>query len=259
MAFRPAGQERALVQRSFLAVDGAAIANIIVLAAVVTVLAAIPLSVVIGSGKSFPMSQAVYPLVGWLLGPIAGALATGIGALAGVFFFPHTTTIWWATVLGAAFGGFVAGTLHPTQRRHWWFIGATLAVLAFVLYAGRAVWQNGVAPLAVLAGSFIDWSALLLYLLPTRRLAGRLIGDAHPARLVLGLALGTWMVAGLVHLFTAMWVYFVFNWPAAVWLTIAPMAPLEHALRTIVGAVIGAGVITGLRRLGLPRPEHAVY
>lgn len=259
MAFRPSGQERVVTLRSSLVIDGASIASIIVLAAVVTTLAAIPLSVVIGSGKSFPMSQAIYPLVGWLLGPLAGALATGMGALAGVFLFPHTTTIWWATVLGAAFGGFVAGTLHPTQRRQGWLIGAVIGVGAFVLYAGRAVWQNGAAPLAVLAGSFIDWSALLLYLLPTRRLAGRWIGDEHPARLIAGLALGTWMVAGLVHLFTAMWVYFVFNWPAAVWLTIAPMAPLEHALRTMVGAVVGAGVITGARRLGLPKAEHAVY
>ncbi len=259
MAFRPSGQERTIELRSFLAVDGAAVASIIVLAAVVTTLAAIPLSVVIGSGKSFPMSQAIYPLVGWLLGPVAGALATGIGALAGVFFFPHTTTIWWATVLGATFGGFVAGTLHPTQRRSLWLIGAGTGVLAFLLYAGRAMWQNGVAPLAVLAGSFIDWSALLLYLLPTRKLAGRWIGETRTGHLIAGLALGTWMVAGLVHLFTAMWVYFVFNWPAAVWLSIAPMAPLEHALRTIVGAVVGTGVITGLRRLGLPKPEHALY
>ncbi len=259
MAFQPSGQERTVTLQSSLAIDGASVAHIIVLAAIVTTLAAIPLSVVIGSGKSFPMSQAIYPLVGWLLGPIAGALATGIGALAGVFLFPHTTTIWWATVLGAVFGGFTAGTLHPTRRRWSWLIGGTLAVLAYIAYAGRAVWQNGVAPLAVLAGSFIDWSALLLYLLPTRTLAGRWIGDSRPARLALGLALGTWMIAGLVHLFTAVWVYLIFNWPAAVWQAIAPMAPLEHALRTFVGAAIGTGVISGLRRLGLPRPEHALY
>ncbi len=259
MAFHPSGQERTVTSQRNLAIDGAAVAHIIVLAAVVTTLAAIPLSVVIGSGKSFPMSQAIYPLVGWLLGPVAGALATGIGALAGVFLFPHTTTIWWATVLGATFGGFAAGTLHPTRRWPGWLIGGTLAVLAYVFYAGRAVWQNGVAPLAVIAGSFIDWSALLLYLLPTRTLAGRWISDNRPERLALGLALGTWMIAGLVHLFTAVWVYLVFNWPAAVWQAIAPIAPLEHALRTAVGTAIGLGVITGLRRLGWPRPENALY
>jgi predicted membrane protein len=102
-------------------IDGAPIAYIIMLAGVVTGLAFVPLSVVLGSGKSFPMSQGIYPLVGWILGPIAGAIASAIGASLGIFIAPHTTTVPIATVLGALMGSFAAGTMvHTGRRKNWW-------------------------------------------------------------------------------------------------------------------------------------------
>ena len=72
----PAGQERRVEFLGGAAVDGAPVAYIVVLAAVVAALAFIPFSVVLASGGSFPMSEGIYGLVGWILGPIAGAVAT---------------------------------------------------------------------------------------------------------------------------------------------------------------------------------------
>ena len=260
MVTEPTGEERVIQQHQSAAIDGAPINYIVTLAANVAVLAFVPLSIVISSGKSFPMSQAVYPLVGWILGPIAGALANGIGALVGVYIAPHTTSMPIATVLGAAMGGLAAGTMTQSpRRRHWGFLLGVLFVALYALYAGWAVLKNGAALYAVLLGSFIDWSAVLLFLLPTRAFFARRIGDSDLKRVAVGLFGGTWMVAGLTHLTTGTLIYLVANWPNELWLVFAPMAPFEHLVRCLAGAVIGTGVISGLRATGIRKPSEALY
>ncbi len=240
--------------------DGAPLSYVVTAAAFVIVLAFVPLSIVITSGASFPLSQSVYPLVGWLLGPVAGALANAIGATGGVVLAPHTTTNPLATVLGAALGGLAAGVMRRDAERGWWWLPLSLLfTVAYALYGVRAVVQNGAAWSAVLLGSFIDWSALLLFILPTRPLVGRWLHADDLKRLGAGLFLGTWIAAGLVHLSTATLVYGILNWPNEVWLIIAPLAPPEHLVRSLVGAVIGTGVISGLRATGLVKPKRALY
>jgi hypothetical protein len=257
---QPSGEEREIKVLGGAAIDGAPLAYVVVLAAVVAGLAFIPLSAVIGSGKSFPMSQAIFPLIGWILGPVAGASANAIGALIGVLVAPHTTTVPAATILGAFMGGFGAGAMAGGgSRRRWWLVVGVVGLLAYAAYAGRAVLQNGVGVVAVILGSFIDWSALLLYLLPTRKMAARWIGGQDLGKLTAGLFLGTWMVAGLTHLVSSTIVYYVLNWPAPVWAAMAPVAPIEHAVRCVVGTVIGAGVIAGLRAIGLVKAKFAAY
>ena len=260
MSQEPLGEEREVKFLGGTSIDGTPVAYIVVLAAVVAGLAFVPLSAVIGSGKSFPMSQAIYPLIGWILGPIAGATANATGALIGVLLAPHTTTVPAATILGALLGGLGAGAMAVGgSRKNWWLGVGAVGVLAYAAYAGRAVLQNGVGIAPVILGSVIDWSALLLYLLPTRRLAAQWIGGRDLGKLAVGLFLGTWMVAGLTHLLSSTIVYYVLNWPAPVWAAMAPVAPIEHVVRSIVGTVIGTGVIAGLRAIGLVKPKYSVY
>ena len=260
MSDTPLGEEREFKFSGGTAIDGAPVAYIIVLAAVAAGLAFIPLSAVIGAGKSFPMSQAIYPLIGWILGPLAGAVANTIGSSVGVLLAPHTTTVPAATVLGALFGGIAAGSMGlGGSRRNWWLAASVVGVLSFAAYAGRAVLLNGVGLVPVLLGSFIDWSALVLYLLPTRGLAARWIGSHDLGKLAAGLLLGSWMVAGLTHLLSSTIVYFLLNWPAPVWMAMAPLSPIEHVVRCVVGAAIGTGVIAGLRSIGLVKPQYAAY
>jgi len=256
----PLGEEREVKFLGGTAIDGAPVAYIVVLAAVVAGLAFVPLSAVIGSGKSFPMSQAIYPLIGWILGPVAGGIADAVGASIGILLAPHTTTVPAATLLGALLGGFAAGAMAiGSSRKNWWIVAGAVSLLAYAAYAGRAVLMNGVGIGAVVLGSFIDWSALLLYLLPTRKLAAQWIGGKDLGKLAVGLFLGTWMVAGLTHLLSSTIVYYVLNWPAPVWAAMAPVAPIEHAVRSAVGTVIGTGVIAGLRAIGLVKPKNAIY
>lgn len=242
------------------AVDGAPVAFIIVLAAVITALSFIPFSIVLGEGGSFPLSQGVFALVGWILGPIAGALANGIGALIGVFVAPHTAGVPTVSVLGAIVAGFTAGAMVIGQKRKaWWIPLAVLYVIAFLLYVGRAMVQNDVGIGPGLGASFINWSAILLFILPTRTLFARWINSSNIGFVAAGLFLGTWMVMGLSHVAQSMITYFMFNWPEEVWVMLTPIIPFQHLVRCLAGAVIGTGVIAGLRAMGLVKPSEAIY
>jgi len=255
----PAGQERKVQFLGGAAVDGAPVAYIVVLAAVVAALAFIPFSVVLASGGSFPMSEGIYGLVGWILGPIAGAVATAIGRLIGVFLAPHTAGVPAVSVWSSAVGSFAAGCMVlGGKRSKWWIWLTVLFVIEFVLYAGRALF-NGVSLYAVIAGSFLDWSGVVLFALPTRTLFARWINGKNIAMLAVGLFLGTWMVAGVAHLSATVFTYFMFNWPQEVWLTLIPIIPFENLMRCLIGTVIGTGVIAGLRAIGLVKPTEAIY
>jgi hypothetical protein len=145
------------------------------------------------------------------------------------------------------------------KRKGWWLPLTVLFIICFLLFVGRAIVQNGVGLYAAIAGSFLDWSGILLFALPTRTLATRLIGDKSIGKVAAGLFLGTWMVAGVTHVASAVVTYFMFNWPEEVWITLIPMIPFENLMRCLIGTVIGTGVIAGLRAIGLVKPTEALY
>jgi len=256
----PEGMEREVKTIGGAAIDGAAIAYIIVLAAVVTVLAFIPFSIVLGSGKGIPLSQSVYPLMGWLLGPIAGALASAIGTLIGALLAPYTAGVPAIAVWGAMIASFAAGAMVIGGRRKYWYLGLTLLfVIELAAYAYLAIARNRIPVNIFIAGAFIDWSAILLYALPTRTLFVRLIGSNNFVKVAIGIFGGTWTICGLAHLSQVPFTYYLFNWPEPIWTALIPVIPLENALRGLAGAVIGAGVISGLKAINLVKPKEAIY
>jgi hypothetical protein len=257
----PKGSEREVRSLSSTQIDGAPIAYIIVMAAVVTALSFIPFSLIVGSGGSFPLSQGVLGLVGWVLGPLAGGIASGVGALLGVFLAPHTAgPIPLMRIVTSVYASFAAGTMVVGQkRRNWWMPVAAVAVLALAYLGWRAIFLNGVGAWVVLAVTFVNWSAILLFVLPTRKwIAGWLRSPKLP-RVMAGLALGTWMIYGITHVIQAATIYHLQNYPAEVWVTLIPVIPFENLVRAAVGVVIGSGVIAGLRAIGLVKPEHAGF
>jgi len=258
---QPRGTERIIVNNKSAAIDGAPIAYIVVLASVVTALAFIPFSIVLGLGGSFPMSQGVFGLLGWVLGPVAGAIASGVGALIGVFAAPYNTGVWFVTVLGGIVASFAAGTMKTVnnKRKNWWMGVTVVAVIAMVIYLGRALFINGIALQWVILASFVNWSSLLLFVLPTRTLVTRWIGSKNIGLMALGLALGTWVSFGIAHTVQNAIVYSMFNWPEEVWVMLSTVIPFEFLSRAAIAAVIGTGVIVGLRAIGLVKPTEAIY
>jgi len=261
MSERPAGEEREVRFLGGAAIDGAPVAYIVVLGAVVAALSFIPFSVILAAGGSFPMSQGVYPLVGWILGPIAGAVAGGIGRLIGVFLAPHTAgPVPAASVWGAAIASFAAGSMVlGGKRKRWWIPLSMLFIIEFLLFTGRAILLNGVGVSVAILNSFVDWSSIVLYMLPTRTLFARWINSKNIGLVSVGLFFGTWIIAGISHLSVTVIMYFMLNWPGEVWVTLIPIIPVEHVFRCLVGTVIGTGVLAGLRAIGVIKPGEAIY
>jgi hypothetical protein len=256
----PLGEERKVEFYNRTAVDGAPITYIIVFASIVVALSFFPMSVIISIGGSFPMSQGVLGLVGWILGPIAGGIASGIGAVIGIFVAPQTAGIYFIRILGSIFTSFAAGTMVlGTKRKQWWLWIWIVSLIAFGYFAFRAIFINNVGIWIFIANTFVDWSALILFALPTRTLFARLINSRNWGYVVLGLGFSTWMVYGLTHVCSAAITYHMFNWTEEVFLTLIPIVPFENLMRATVGIVIGSGVIAGLRSIGLVKPENAIY
>jgi len=256
----PAGEERKVKFLGGAAIDGAPVAYIVVLAAVVVVLAFFPMSVVLASGGSFPMYQGILAIVGWILGPIAGAVSTGIGALIAVFLAPHTAVVPVVSVLGSMVAAFAAGTMViGDKRKGWWFWVFLYGLVLYLYFIGRALFLNKIGLWTVIAGTFVDWSGILLFALPTRTLFAKWIHGKNWGLVIAGLALGTWSVFGLTHATSAAITYHMFNWPEEVWVMLIPMIPFENLMRVAVGVVIGGGVIAGLRAIGLVKPENSIY
>ena len=257
----PEGSERKVTTMGGAAIDGAPIAYIIVLASVVTVLAFVPFSIVLGSGKGIPLSQSIFPLLGWLLGPIAGALASGIGTLIGVFLAPYTAGVPAIAIWGAVIASFAAGAMTgqgSAYSRKYWYGLTFLFGLELAAYAYLA--QRNLIPVdTFVAGAFVDWSALILFALPTRTLFAKMIGSPNMAIVAIGLFGGTWTICGLAHLSQVPFTYYLFNWPEPIWKALIPIIPVENLMRGLSGAVIGTGVISGLRAINLVKPNQAIY
>ncbi|MGB7413115.1 MAG: hypothetical protein WA902_02810 [Thermosynechococcaceae cyanobacterium] len=250
-------QEREVRFLGSASIDGTPIAYVIVLAAVVTALSFIPISITLGtSASAVPLSGGILPLLGFLLGPVAGAVACSIGVFIGAFLAPYTAGVLPVTVGGAAIASLVAG-LMGQKKRHWILIG--LAILAYIFLATRAIVQNGVDSKIFIAGTLVDWSALVLFALPVRKVVSRWVQSPDSVRLAAGLFLGTWIAGGVAHLFQMSVSYAVFNWPQEIWVTLIPMIPFEQVVRCTVGAAIGTRVILGLRSLYIIKPPTALY
>ena len=258
---KPVGEERKVTFLGGAALDGAPVAYVITLATVVLALSFFPMSAILGLGGSFPMSQGILGLVGWVLGPLAGAAASGIGALIGIFLAPHTAgPVPFIRVAGSLFASFAAGSMVlGAYRKNWWIAPLLLTVVAFVYFIYRALVINRIGIWPVVAGSFVNWSSLLLFALPTRTLLARWIRGPNWGTTLAALAVGTWMIFGLTHTLSAAVTYHMFNWPEEVWIALIPTIPFENILRAAIGVVIGGGVIAGLRSLGLVKPENAIY
>ncbi len=257
----PQGEERQVRLVSGTSIDGAPITYIIVLAAVVTALSFIPFSIVLGSsGGALTLRDGILPLLGWLLGPIAGLVATGIGTLISVALVPYAAGFPIITIGSAMLVTFAAGNMNVGGKRRYWPIGLTiLFILQYCFYGYNAIVRNGIPLNIFFAGSFIDWSALLLFALPTRQLFSRWINSPNLGLVAIGLFAGTWTISGVGHISADSITYVIYNWPKETWVMLIPIIPYENSIRCITGMVIGTGVISGLRALNLVKPKHAIY
>ncbi len=253
-------QERRIKFLEGITVDGAPMAYIMILAGLIIVLSFFPFSIVYASGGSFPVAEGLFPLVGWLLGPIAGALTTFIGRAIGIIVAPRTAGVALVSLWSATLGSFAAGAMVTEGKRSRWWIPLTVIFsIKLLLFAGRAMVQHGISPWAAIVGSLLDWSGVLLFALPTRTMIARWLKQENLGLVILGLFLGTWIVSGVIHVSSAVFTYYMFNWSEDIWIALIPIIPVETLYRCIIGTVFGTAIISVARAYNLQKPTAAVY
>src|SRR5215831_5126430 len=108
----PIGLRREVHIRGRVTIAGAPVAYVAMLAAVIAGLSLIPFSIVLGTGGgTFPLSEALFALVGIVLGPSAGAVTVLVGRVIGVGFAPYTAGSGLLSAFCAVIGPIASGTM----------------------------------------------------------------------------------------------------------------------------------------------------
>ncbi len=243
---------------------GAPISQVAVWAAIIAVAGTIPwIFPMQGGGGGFPMSIPISPLVGVVLGPLAGFVACLVGGAIDLIIAPYTAGIGILSPLSISFAALGAGYLvqRPKINR---LIPGILAPVFFV-------WL------------WLDY-ALIVKQFPFPQILAVGGTDMVPSWIV-GILGAGWAAKQIENndprqfwkLFLALWIvcYFGvgamqhgFEW--AVW-EIMFKFPAEPSIATVLaftwwerifiyagsGALIGTAVILALKRMGLRRPVHA--
>ena len=238
---------------------GAPISYVALLSAVTAVLQLIPFSVVLGPGISFPLSLATGGLMGIMLGPWAGAIAVLIGSGIGVMIAPHTAFLGPLTVLVLILAPIASG-LIVTGRRS--IVGTYLIVCAVLWWIIKIAMDGMPEDMVVL---LFPWRYLLpgiLCLIPavTDR-AVSLLKSENRLALASGIGYITWIALQTDHTFSSIiGNLFMFPLPDEVYrFLLLYIIGAERGALTMVGVVIGLGVIFGLRRMGIKKPEQGVW
>jgi hypothetical protein len=238
---------------------GAPISYVALLAAVTAVLQLIPFSVVLGPGVSFPLSLATGGLMGILLGPWAGAVAVLVGGAIGVLIAPHTAFLGPLTILVLIMAPLASGLIVTGRHRIVGIYLLAAGILWWVIYfATTGMPQDKVVLL-------MPWRyivpGVLLFIPGLTEKAVRMLRSEN--RLALASALGyiTWISLQTDHSISAIvGNLLLFPLPEEVYrILITTIIGAERGALTIVGIVIGLGVIVGLRRMGIRRPEQGVW
>jgi hypothetical protein len=254
----PTGSKREVQMSQRATIGGVPVSYVAMMSAVIAVLALIPFSMVMGTGTgSFPLSEAVIPFSGVLLGPVAGPLSALIGSALGLAIAPHTAASGILTPIPYVVGSWAAACIVSGKKWLWvWPFAVTIGVwgLEIILALSRNVPINLI--LAMLA---LVWICLILYLTPIRSRLRSWIGSKNPMLLIIGLALATFMGTATVLCVQSTVNYILFGWPTEVWAILIPIVPTERLTITVAGTVISTGVILGLRSVGAPKPPDASW
>jgi hypothetical protein len=255
----PQGEKREVKGLGGVTIGGTPVAYIAIMAAIVTVFAFIPASVVIGGGGGgWPLHDALHPLVGLLLGPIAGPLASVVGMLVGNAVAPYTNLGPESPLMGLM-SALAVGCV--TQKGKWyWMVPWVITLVAHVVYFFLAAAQ-GIGFLLWFSNVFLVTLALILIAIPPVR--NWAVEAVQTGGLNWRTGVGMYIIflfgstAGIQMIWTIG--YARSPWPAEVWPPLVPVIILERGVFTLIGVLIGLAVITALRRSPFVKPKSAGY
>lgn len=249
MATRTTGAQRG-------AIAGIPVAFLAIWAAVYAVASILPAVPLVGGG-TFGGQEFILTLAGMLFGPIAGAIAAGIGGLLASFVGPATAYFGLATFYPHAIGALAAGLLVVNTRN-----SRITALVIFVI--GLLAWP--LLPMFSAIGAFVYaagayWPMYLTGLLGiwASPWAVNKIREMKPWPTALGVGVISWTAYMVNHVYLSLGWSFLFpqgpeSWVFAFW---SGIVPGQRILLTLVSATVGSAVIIGLHRAGVRFPAKS--
>lgn len=218
-------------------------AVIAVWAALMAAASLLPAFPIVGTGATFNIANCLTPLAGIFFGPIAGAIAAGVGGFIGQLIAPHTVLFGPLQFTIAVMGGLAAGF---AMQRKWLVPFLIIFVLGAVWYlipGGRGAWAT---PLLY----FLGFIFILLGWLMGRKEDPLL--SKNRAKMAFGIFCAS--VAGIVvtQAMGNLWALIFFKLPPAIWFTVLAIAPVERVLFSLGAMIIGTPLLIGLPKIGIP-------
>jgi len=216
-------------------------AVISVWAAILAAAHLIPSIPLIGTGGTFSVSTALFPLAGIFFGPVAGALCAAIGGFIGQLIAPHVAWMGMATFMIGTINAFAAGLV---SRGKWWGASAII-VLGTILWFTNSIGRA--APIfpaifysAGLIASILGGIVALKFLLSRKsfKMAVAIFLCAYTG-LVSTATIANYATLNL------------FGTPAELWKVLAFTSPVERAIFSLGAVAVGLPLMIGLPKIGI--------
>ncbi len=226
-------------------IDNVHVAYIAVAAAMVTLAAYIPMFPVIGAGTTISAGMIVVPLVGILLGPTAGTLATAIGAFLGQIVAPYGAIFGLITFVCPTACTLVAGLL---AYRKWKtaIVVQGLTILAWYVLT-TIMWRGQPAAGVRWYFPFLHWASFISVLIVGRKISDWISsGDTKKMAIAVFLAalagtLSEHMVGNSIYIG-------LYQGPAQVYVFVLGIYWIERTFGALAATFVGVPLLVGLRK-----------
>jgi len=230
-------------------------ATVAVWAALVAAGHLLPTIPIIGTGAVFSLSHALSPLSGIFFGPLAGALCSAAGGFTGSLIAPHTAWLGPFTFIMGTVTAFTSGCIAWGKWPPLAISGSGSLVIngGIIIYAaGTALWftQETGRSIFIFPAVYygIGFAAVIAGIFFARRM---LVSKKKLLKLT-----ALWLCAfgGLVggasigNFFSLV----LYRQPREIWAALTIAAPVERALFALGAMIIGAPLLEGLNKLGIP-------
>ena len=207
-----------------------------------------------GTGSTFSLSSALFPLAGILFGPIAGALAAAAGGFIGSLIAPHTAWMGLFTFIVGTVTAFTSGCIAwgkwpPVSINTGGSFIINGGIIIFI--AGTVLWFTQEIGRSIILVPVVFYGLGFIAMIIGIIFARRMFASSRqflkfPAIWMCAFA-GLAGGASIGNFFSLV----LYKLPAELWAALAFVQPLERAVFALGAMLIGAPLLTGLNKMGI--------
>jgi len=214
-----------------------------VFAALQAIVSMIPFTITVGTSGNITLGVITAPLIGLLLGPVAGGIAVATGSLVGLFLNPSGAIFGILTVLPPTLGAVATGCIRINR-------GYLPGVI--ILLSVAAFYANPFGRVA----AFYPWLhmvAMVLAFSPIAKLANSYFASSELRKVTFAVAVASFIGTLTDHAFGSalgIWYFYPALGPA-VWNLIMYVYPIERIVTVAIVTIVGAPVYRRLKASGI--------